>query len=66
MTKEEMFEMYPHKWLIVSEPKTRESDGEILGGELLGVFDERKDAYEEAMKLSLRHGAIINSLQEEA
>jgi hypothetical protein len=67
MTKKEMFEKYPRKWLIVNDPVCDESNGEILSGELLGVYEERSHVYYEAGKIQppLYHSAIINSLQEE-
>jgi hypothetical protein len=65
MKKEDMYMEHPHKWLLINNPELRDSDCEILGGELIGVFDNREVAGMEAVKLSLRSRAVINSLQEE-
>jgi len=65
MTKEAMYEKYPHKWLLVSNPTLRECDGDIVGGELVGVFDNREVAGTEAMVKKTKFYAVINSIQEE-
>ena len=65
MTVEEMYRLYPHKWLLVDNPCHRERDYEIVSGELLGVFDAREDAYKEGGRRKFRHIAVINSIQEE-
>jgi hypothetical protein len=65
LTKEKMYMMYPKKWLLVNDPKQRESDGEILSGELLAVFDNKNDARREGSKRKLRCRAIISSVQED-
>ena len=65
MKREDMYLEYPHKWLLINNPEQRDSDGEIIGGELIGVFDNREVAGREGMKLNLKSSAVINSIQEE-
>jgi hypothetical protein len=65
MTKEEMFAKYPRKWLLINEPQTRASDGEVLGGELVDTFDDRDYATSQIRDLRLRRSAVINSIQED-
>jgi hypothetical protein len=67
MEKKTMYEMYPRKWLVINEPVCDESNGKILSGELLGVYDELDHAFYEAGKIQppLRSSAIISSIQEE-
>ena len=67
MTKEKLYEKYPRKWILVSNPQRRESDGELLGGELVDVFDTMEAASRACgvNGLNLKSAAIINSIQEE-
>ena len=65
MTVEEMYGLYPRKWLLVNNPVHRERDYEIVAGELLGVFEARADAHMEGGRRKLRRRAVINSIQEE-
>ena len=65
MTIDEMYGLYPRKWLLVNNPVHRERDYRIISGELLGVFDARADAYKEGGRREFRRLAIINSIQEE-
>jgi hypothetical protein len=66
MTVEEMYARHPRKWLVVNAPVTRDSDCEILAGELLGAYDEYKVAwYFCGVDKGIKHGAVINSIQEE-
>ena len=39
LKKHEMYTLYPHKWLLILEPETSAVNGEILSGELVGVYD---------------------------
>jgi len=67
MTKEELYEKYPRKWILISNPQSRESDGELVGGEFVGVFDtmEAADRAGGISGLNLKSAATINSIQEE-
>ena len=65
MTKEAMYEKYPYKWLLISNPEIRECDGDIVAGELVGVFDNREVAGWEAVTRKIKSRAVINSIQEE-
>ena len=65
MTVEEMYRLYPHKWLLVNDPIHREPDYRIVSGELMGVFDAREDAHMEGGRRKLRYRTVINSIQEE-
>ncbi|MCL2225838.1 MAG: hypothetical protein FWB96_12795 [Defluviitaleaceae bacterium] len=67
MEKKEMYELYPRKWLVINEPVCDESNGEILSGELLGVYEKREHAFYELGKIQprLRSIALINSIAEE-
>ena len=65
LTVDEMYGLYPHKWLLVNNPVHRERDYRIVSGELLGVFDAREDAYREGGRREFTHLAVINSIQEE-
>ena len=64
-SKEELYRMYPRKWVLISEPVLRERDGAVMGGEFVGVFDVRTDAKREAFNRNLRFYSAISSLQEE-
>ena len=65
LTVSEMYDLYPKKWLLVNNPVHRESDYEIVAGELMGVFDIREEAHLEAGRRKLRRRTVINSIQEE-
>ena len=65
LTVEEMYRLYPHKWLLVNNPIHRDPDHRIIAGELLGVFDAREDAHKEGGKRKLRYRTVINSIQDE-
>ncbi|MCL2386484.1 MAG: hypothetical protein FWC89_02935 [Defluviitaleaceae bacterium] len=67
LAKNEMYELYPRKWLLIKEPVQSKSTAEILSGELMGVYEEREHAYYEAGKLKPlpRCFAVISSLQED-
>jgi hypothetical protein len=62
-----MYELYPRKWLVINNPISEESNGEILSGELLGAFEKREHAFYELGKIEpkLRHIALVNSIEEE-
>ena len=65
MTKQEMYEAYPRKWLLINNPETSDENAEILSAELLGVYDDRPSAYADSYNFELVSYSIISSLQEE-
>lgn len=69
MTIREMYDKYPRKWLLVNNPTIREEDGDLTGGELVDLYDDRELASEGFFmwkeRLNITRYTIINSLQEE-
>jgi len=63
LTRETMYALFPYKWLLISDPVKRNRDGEILGGELMGAYNNREVAWDESYQF--RHIAVISSIQEE-